>query len=834
MTDSAQPDTATPVNQAAPAAPRRRGRPPKVKPADAALAAKPEAPVVVEVPVLRQAPIIAAPVESPAAEAPSAPTTETADNDTTAERNDSEANGESAAPAANGDNLLRVPAGKRVVIGITGEPGAGKSSLTRQFHALGARVMNVDEEGHRLLDQPAVRKALVQQFGDDVLNGDGEINRRALAAKAFATPEATAALNAIMHPRINDAVRAHLPRLGNFVVIDAALLHEIGLADLCTLCVYVKANREVRVTRVADRNWDEAELARREAALGDADVRRKRCPIAVDNSGDPALLTAYAKTLLARQLGVDPGKLRRTPQAPVQDTASGDEADTTTNEATPAPARPERNERFERRFERRDGQQPGQQNGQQGQPQNPRFPGQQNGQPQNAQPGQQNPQQSQRPPQPAPVPERPPVKVNLDDYLKRKLPDLQGEADKLEVRDVKWLKKHDLICEILRRVAGGRQDEILVEGYMEIVKDQGYIRSPLNQYLAVSTDTFVANPQIRRYGLKPGMHVTGVARAPRGNERCPQLLSINTVMGEPENARTPVQDFEHLIPLHAHDRLFMELPNDPTDYSLRIIDMIAPIGKGQRGLIVAQPKCGKTVYLQKIAKAITTNNPECVLMVLLVDERPEEVTDMQRSVNGEVIASTFDQQASRHVQCAEMTINKAKRLVEQGKDVVILLDSITRLARAYNTESPGSGRVMSGGIESGALIKPKQFFGAARKIEDGGSLTILATALVDTGSLADTVIFEEFKGTGNMELVLDRRLADRRCFPALNVAGSGTRKDDLLIKNEDELRRTWALRKFLADRSPQDAVEFLRSKLKNHKTNISFLLTVDPDKMSAW
>ncbi|MBA3938463.1 MAG: transcription termination factor Rho [Planctomycetes bacterium] len=419
--------------------------------------------------------------------------------------------------------------------------------------------------------------------------------------------------------------------------------------------------------------------------------------------------------------------------------------------------------------------------------------------------------------------------------MRRTLPDLQGEADKYDVRDVKWLKKHDLICEILRRVAAGRADEILVEGHIELLKgEQAYIRSPLNNYLPVNTDTFIANPQIRRYGLKAGMHVTGSARAPRGNERCPQLLNIYTVMGEPENKRTAVQDFEHLTPLHAHERLFMELANDPTDYSLRIIDLVAPIGKGQRGLIVAQPKCGKTVYMTKIAKAITTNNPEVELMVLLVDERPEEVTDMQRSVRGEVVASTFDQPASRHVQCAEMVINKAKRLVERGRDVVILLDSITRLARAYNSEAPNSGRILSGGIDSNALIKPKQFFGAARKIENGGSLTILATAIVDTGSLMDTVIFEEFKGTGNMELVLDRRLANRRVFPAVDCAQSGTRKDELLIKNDDELRRVWALRKFLADRNGADAIDFLKSKLKNSKTNIEFLLTIDPDRLSSW
>ncbi len=489
----------------------------------------------------------------------------------------------------------------------------------------------------------------------------------------------------------------------------------------------------------------------------------------------------------------------------------------------PGQRQPFQQGRHDGRPDGRDGRQDGRDGRQQDGRQQDGRDGRQQGQPGNGQPPFQ------------PQPERPPVKVDLSSYLVKKLPELQAEAEKMDVRDVKWLKKHDLISEILRRIASGRQDEIVVEGYMELYKDQhGYIRSPLNQYHAVNTDTFVVGQQLRRWGLKAGMHVKGVARAARGNEKCPQLLAIHEVMGEPENKRSPYQDFEHLVPLHAHERLFMEMAKDPTDYSLRIIDLVAPIGKGQRGLIVAQPKCGKTVYMQKIAKAITTNNPEVTLIVLLVDERPEEVTDMERSVKGEVIASTFDQPASRHVQVAEITINKAKRLVERGKDVVILLDSITRLARAYNTESPGSGRVMSGGIESGALIKPKQFFGAARKIEDGGSLTILATALVDTGSLADTVIFEEFKGTGNMELVLDRRLADRRVFPAISVATSGTRKDDLLIHNKDELVRVWALRRFLAERSPQDAVEFLKSKLKNYKTNVEFLLSIDPEKVSSW
>jgi transcription termination factor Rho len=777
-----------------------------------------------------------------------APAVEEADDESDAalDSDDDAGDGDSAAPAApaRSDNPLSVPPGKTVVIGVTGEPGAGKSSLARQLVALGATLIDVDELGHELIETAPVKRRLASEFGDAILDDEGGIDRRKLGAKAFANAQSTAKLNEIVHPKLAARAKADIKKAGNFVVVDCALLHELGLAEVCTTTIYVRASREARIGRVAERGWDEAELGRRESALGNADARRKACQLAVDNSGDPALLAAYAKNILARQLGVDLAALRRQEQPAAERDDADDAQDDGADEAAAAPAgvaetpRPQMRAAGDARpggfpqqdrqgFAPREGFPPRDQRqgfDRQQQPQGQHPQGQQ------GQPGQQGQQQNR-----FEDPNRPPVKVDLDDYLKRILPDLQNEADKLEVRDVKWLKKHDLICEILRRVAGGRNDIITVEGFIEMVKDQhAFIRSPINNYLAVNTDAFIALQQLRRYGLKEGMHVTGTARAPRGNERCPQLLSIETVMGEPVDKRTPVQDFEHLVPLHAYERLFMELPNDPSDVSLRIFDLVSPIGKGQRGLIVAQPKCGKTVYMQKIAKAIATNNPEVTLMVLLVDERPEEVTDMQRTVKGEVIASTFDQHASRHVQCAEIVINKAKRLVERGKDVVILLDSITRLARAYNTMAPNSGRILSGGIDSNALIKPKQFFGAARKVENGGSLTILATAIVDTGSLMDTVIFEEFKGTGNMEIVLDRRIANRRVFPAVDCAASGTRKDELLITNKDELARVWALRKFLADRNGQDAVEFLRSKLKNFRTNVEFLMSIDPEKLSGW
>ena len=647
---------------------------------------------------------------------------------------------------------LTVPADKTIIIGITGEPGAGKSALAKEFEKLGAEILDVDELGHAVIETPANKKKLTDAFGKDIIGADKKIDRAVLAAKAFANADETKKLNDIVHPRLTTKVKSTLKKAKNFCILDAALLHELNLGELCTQSIYVRSPRETRIARVAERGWDEAELTRRETAQGDADARRQVCDLTVDNSGDVNLLTTFAKTILARQLGIDLLAAARKSDEPAAEAE----------------------------------------------------------------------------------PDREPVEAQLVGYLKRQLPDLQEEAEGLGVRDARWLDKHDLVCEILRRVAGGRQDSIVVEGFLEVHKEQhGYIRSPLSHYASCSTDTFISGQQLRRYGLKAGMHITAVARSPRGNERNLQLLNINTVMGEPTESRTRVQNFESLTPLHAEGRLFMERPDQPFDLSLRIIDLVAPIGKGQRGLIVAQPKCGKTVYLQKIANAITTNNPEVELMVLLIDERPEEVTDMQRNIKGEVVASTFDQHSSRHVQIAEMVLNKSKRFVEQGKDEVILIDSITRLARAYNSEAPSSGRIMSGGLESGALIKPKQFFGAARKIENGGSLTILATALVDTGSVMDTVIFEEFKGTGNMELVLDRRLSNKRIFPAVDVAQSGTRKDDLLITNVDELKRVWALRRFLAERSPQDAVEFLKKELKKYKSNVEFLMSLDPDKMSS-
>jgi transcription termination factor Rho len=375
---------------------------------------------------------------------------------------------------------------------------------------------------------------------------------------------------------------------------------------------------------------------------------------------------------------------------------------------------------------------------------------------------------------------------------------------------------------ILKNLAS--QDvEIIGEGVVEVLQDGfGFLRSAQANYLPGPDDIYISPSQIRRFSLKTGDTVEGPIRSPKEGERYFALLKVNTINFEdPEKIRHKVH-FDNLTPLYPNERFKMEIDNPTSkDMSPRVIDLVAPIGKGQRGLIVAPPRTGKTVLLQNIAHSITANHPECYLIVLLIDERPEEVTDMQRSVRGEVVSSTFDEPAVRHVQVAEMVIEKAKRLVEHGRDVVILLDSITRLGRAYNTVVPSSGKVLTGGVDANALQRPKRFFGAARNIEEGGSLTIIATALIDTGSRMDEVIFEEFKGTGNSEIVLDRKVADKRIFPSMDILKSGTRKEELLVPRQD-LQKVFVLRRILGPMGTTDAIEFLIDKLKQTKTNADF------------
>jgi transcription termination factor Rho len=407
--------------------------------------------------------------------------------------------------------------------------------------------------------------------------------------------------------------------------------------------------------------------------------------------------------------------------------------------------------------------------------------------------------------------------------LKSKSPtDLLAFAESLEVENASTMRKQELMFAILKMLAS--QDvEIIGEGVVEVLQDGfGFLRSANANYLPGPDDIYISPSQIRRFSLKTGDTVEGPIRGPKEGERYFALLKVNTInFDDPEQIRHKVH-FDNLTPLYPNERFKMELDIPTTkDLSPRVIDLVAPLGKGQRGLIVAPPRTGKTVLLQNIAHSITANHPECYLIVLLIDERPEEVTDMQRSVRGEVISSTFDEPAVRHVQVAEMVIEKAKRLVEHGRDVVILLDSITRLGRAYNTVVPSSGKVLTGGVDANALQRPKRFFGAARNIEEGGSLTIIATALIDTGSRMDEVIFEEFKGTGNSEIVLDRKVADKRIFPAMDILKSGTRKEDLLVPRQD-LQKIFVLRRILAPMGTTDAIEFLIDKLKQTKNNSDF------------
>ncbi|MBC7280269.1 MULTISPECIES: transcription termination factor Rho [unclassified Hoeflea] len=407
--------------------------------------------------------------------------------------------------------------------------------------------------------------------------------------------------------------------------------------------------------------------------------------------------------------------------------------------------------------------------------------------------------------------------------LKNKTPtDLLAFAESVEVENAGVMRKQELMFAILKQLAA-QEVEIIGEGVVEVLQDGfGFMRSANANYLPGPDDIYISPSQIRRFSLKTGDTVEGPIRGPKEGERYFALLKVNTINFEdPEKIKHKVH-FDNLTPLYPDERFKMEIDNPTTkDISARVIDLVAPIGKGQRGLIVAPPRTGKTVLLQNIAHSITANHPDCYLIVLLIDERPEEVTDMQRSVKGEVVASTFDEPAVRHVQVAEMVIEKAKRLVEHGRDVVILLDSITRLGRAYNTVVPSSGKVLTGGVDANALQRPKRFFGAARNIEEGGSLTIIATALIDTGSRMDEVIFEEFKGTGNSEIVLDRKVADKRIFPSMDILKSGTRKEDLLVPKQD-LQKIFVLRRILAPMGTTDAIEFLIDKLKQTKTNSDF------------
>ncbi|HAH81053.1 MAG TPA: transcription termination factor Rho [Gammaproteobacteria bacterium] len=412
--------------------------------------------------------------------------------------------------------------------------------------------------------------------------------------------------------------------------------------------------------------------------------------------------------------------------------------------------------------------------------------------------------------------------MHLSDLKRKPVTELMDMAREMGLDNVGRSRKQEVIAAIVRKQSKSGED-IYGEGTLEILQDGfGFLRSPDSSYLAGPDDIYVSPSQVRRFNLRTGDTIAGKIRPPKDGERYFALLKVDEINFSETNNKTHKVLFENLTPLFPNDRLQLERGNGSTeDLTARIIDLVAPVGKGQRALIVSPPKAGKTLVMQNIAQSIAANNPETILIVLLIDERPEEVTEMQRSVRGEVVASTFDEPPSRHVQVAEMVIEKAKRLVEHKKDVVILLDSITRLARAYNTIVPSSGKVLTGGVDAHALERPKRFFGAARNIEEGGSLTIVATALVDTGSKMDEVIYEEFKGTGNQELHLERKIAEKRVYPAINIRRSATRREELLM-SEDELQRVWILRKLLHDMDDIAAIEFILDKLKETKTNGEF------------
>ncbi|HXR86776.1 MAG TPA: transcription termination factor Rho [Stellaceae bacterium] len=412
--------------------------------------------------------------------------------------------------------------------------------------------------------------------------------------------------------------------------------------------------------------------------------------------------------------------------------------------------------------------------------------------------------------------------MNLQELKQKTPPELLAFAEELEIENASSLRKQDMMFAILKTLAS-KDQAIYGDGVLEVLQDGfGFLRSPEANYLPGPDDIYVSPSQVRRFGLRTGDTVEGEIRSPKDGERYFALLKVNKInFDDPDKLRHRI-NFDNLTPLYPEEKLGLEL-GDPTkkDLTTRVIDLVTPLGKGQRALIVSPPRTGKTVMMQNIAHAISHNHPEVYLLVLLIDERPEEVTDMARTVKGEVVSSTIDEPAVRHVQVAEMVIEKAKRLVEHKRDVVILLDSITRLARAYNTVVPSSGKVLTGGVDANALQRPKRFFGAARNIEEGGSLTIIATALIDTGSRMDEVIFEEFKGTGNSEIVLDRKIADKRTFPALDITKSGTRKEELLVE-KGTLSKMWVLRRVLMPMGPMDGLEFLIDKLKQSKSNADF------------
>jgi transcription termination factor Rho len=662
-----------------------------------------------------------------------------------------------------------------VVLGVTGGIGSGKSTVAQKLAAMGAILVDADKIASSLLGDRKVKEEIVEEFGESVLDGHGSVYKTYLAHAAFESKKNLEKLNKIMHPRIKTEMKSQVEKVEKalakkgkadkekeVVVIDAPLLFEAGLDQICEATLFVDTDLETRLKRTEEqRGWTKDELERREGFQESPEKKKKKATFVLSNIQALEKLDEQIKEIYEKIKAVQKVEKKAGGRKQVAESEAGEKA----QKASPKEENPEYDKYEEiKRSE-----------------------------------------------------------VHITQLQKMTMKELQETSKKEGIHDYSGLKKQDLIFRILKERV--KQNGLMFgEGVLEILPDGfGFLRSPQYNYLPCADDIYVSPSQIRRFGLRTGCVVSGQIRPPKDNERYFALLRVEAInYKDPEELSKRVV-FEDLTPLFPDERLHLE--TTPGEIDMRIMDLVTPIGKGQRGLIVASPRTGKTVLLQKVANAIAANHPEVYLIILLIDERPEEVTMMERSVKAaEVISSTFDEPASRHVQVSKMVIEKARSLAEYGRDVVILLDSITRLGRAHNTEAPHSGRILTGGIDSQALRGPKRFFGSARNIEEDGSLTILATALIETGSKMDEVIFEEFKGTGNMELHLDRRLADRRIWPALDISRSGTRREELLL-HPDELKRVWVLRKALSEiQNPVEIMELLIGKMRKTKSNAEFLM----------
>jgi transcription termination factor Rho len=719
------------------------------------------------------------------------------------------------------------------VIGLTGSVGCGKSTVAEMFKKEGAKVIDADAIARALTAKGTpIFKKILETFGKDhpeILAKSGELDRDALARVVFRNDKKLAALNEIVHPAIRQEEIKLLSKLGDaeIVVLSAPLLFENKMESLVDHIVVVTIDDDSRVERLKEsRGWGKREINARMKAQWPEDEKVAHADYVIDNSGSLEETQEQAKETLAQIREVESKAEEEEKARAKRDKARAKKAEGESDDKPkfrPSPgvvavAEPEP----ERDPERSLPSAPARQQivGAPSLYEPTRFdmkhpmPGDDEGDTEEGNREDGNALRDKYLPSDKPVHISAVNECNIRELI------LIGRTFGIE--NANNLRRQDLIFRILQKKTE-KEGNVFGEGCLELLPDgYGFLRSPKYNYLPGTDDIYVSPSQIRRFNLRRGDYVEGQIRSPKEGERYFALLKVESInYARPQIARE-VPLFENMTPYFPTQRFTLEIDDQPKNFTARILDLISPFGKGQRALIVSPPKAGKTIILQKVANSITANHPEAFMIVLLIDERPEEVTDMDRHVQAEVVSSTFDEPADRHVQVAEMVIQKAKRLVEYGRDVVILLDSITRLARAYNTVQPASGKILSGGIDANALQRPKRFFGAARNIEGGGSLTIIGTALVDTGSRMDEVIYEEFKGTGNSELHLDRNLMERRVFPALDINRSSTRREDLLVPEAD-LKRIWLLRKVMADMAPVEAMEFLRERLRRTDTNREFL-----------